>query len=526
LIDDKSLIRVILITKAHEYLVYEAYPFISDSLDFSLDKVCEETSLMENEDPIELIVVIRNAELELKKINLSNANLNDNEKYRFNKLKQEYKAQTEKYKSSEINFKNSEENKTWLADTTELSKLPFEKKKIFFGGGYDFITDGYEYYSDGIFSFKSFHPDNTKLKSAATLTYPSSFDWRNRHGQNWMTPIRLQGDVCGACCAFASVAVTEIMTNLYFNSHIDVDLSEQELISCEGTMGCTNGCTDPIVGLQYIRDHSIADEACFPYSATDNDCSNKCTSPNEKIGFSSISNLCRYCDENAIKNALIFKGPLVSTICKGDWCHAMALVGYNMIQAGDIIRRFDYSTRKWIDVIVQNGDPIIGNTYWIFKNSYLTGNAGYQYVFLHDTRVDIIIDGAINTPITSLNYSENDRVCVDNDHDGYYWWGIGAKPSNCPSCVPDTPDGDDSNPNLGPLDAYGNCIPITGPYTFPEHTVTSSETWQSTSTECGNVIVKNGGNLTISGATINMEGNAAFSVEIGGVFTFNSGTIQ
>lgn len=85
---------------------------------------------------------------------------------------------------------------------------------------------------------------------------------------------------------------------------------------------------------------------------------------------------------------------------------------------------------------------------------------------------------------------------------------------------------DESNPNLGPMDVYGNCTPITTPYTSPEHQITTTETWQSTTTECGDVIVKNGGNLTVNGATINLEGNATFSVETGGILTFNSGTIQ
>ena len=526
LTDSKSLVRIILITKAYEYLVYEAYPLIADKLDFSIDKVCEETSLLNNEEPIELIVIVRNAELKLNQIHISNVELNDNEKYSFVKLKHESKKQVENYKSAKINYNNSKEEKTWLADTTGLSILPFEKKKTFFGGGYDFITDGYEYYSKGIFSFESFHPENMKLKSAATLTYPASFDWRNRHGQNWMTPISLQGDVCGACCAFANIAVVEIMTSLYFNSHINVNLSEQELISCSNA-SCS-GCSDPSVSLSYIRDYSVSNEACFPYSATQEPCSNKCISPNEKIGFLSIFYV-GYGESN-IKNALIFKGPLVSTICKGDWCHAMAIVGYNVIQAGDTIKRCIYYGNyvyKWEDVIIQQEDPIIGQTYWIFKNSYPNGHEGYQYIFFNNVVTDLSITGGVNTPITSLNYSESNRVCIDNDGDGYYNWGIGStKPSTCPSCSTNQEDGDDSNPNLGPLDAYGNCILITSPYTFPDHQITTTETWQNTTTECGNVIVKNTGNLTISGATINLEGNATFSVEVGGILNFNSGTIQ
>jgi hypothetical protein len=42
----------------------------------------------------------------------------------------------------------------------------------------------------------------------------------------------------------------------------------------------------------------------------------------------------------------------------------------------------------------------------------------------------------------------------------------------------------------------------------------------------GDVVVNSGGALTISGATINLDNNSSFSVELGGTLTFNSGTIQ
>lgn len=63
----------------------------------------------------------------------------------------------------------------------------------------------------------------------------------------------------------------------------------------------------------------------------------------------------------------------------------------------------------------------------------------------------------LSTPITTLNYTNNDIVISDTDNDGFYFWGIGPKPSSCSSYVPDIADGDDSNPLLGPLDQYGYC---------------------------------------------------------------------
>ncbi len=58
-------------------------------------------------------------------------------------------------------------------------------------------------------------------------------------------------------------------------------------------------------------------------------------------------------------------------------------------------------------------------------------------------------------PVSSLDFNETDVLCTDNDGDGYYSWGIGPKPSHCPES-PDEPDGDDSDPCIGPMDEYGN----------------------------------------------------------------------
>ena len=318
------------------------------------------------------------------------------------------------------------------------------------------------------------------------------------------------------------------MTNLYFNSHLNVNLSEQELVSCViiGNKGCS-GCANPVYFLDYIKNNSVKTESCFPYSGTQELCSspNNCTSPTEKIGFSSIYNT--GINESLIKNMLIFKGPIVTSFHLDTWNHVMALIGYNVIQAGDIIDARWYNGQWTYNLVIQPDDPLIGGTYWIFKNSYLTGHAGYQYILMQNVAGNLDIAGAIQTPMTSLIYNESNRVCVDNDGDGYYNWGIGAtKPTTCPLCSTNQEDGDDSNPNLGPLDAYGNCTPISAPYPYTQHLITSTETWQSTSSECGNVIVKNGGNLTINGATVTLEGNATFSVEVGGILNINSGTIQ
>jgi len=95
------------------------------------------------------------------------------------------------------------------------------------------------------------------------------------------------------------------------------------------------------------------------------------------------------------------------------------------------------------------------------KNSWGSswGDAGFGYLIANISNINDY--AKITLPITSLKYTNANIVCEDKDGDGYYYWGIGPKPATCPSCAPDEPDGDDSNPNLGPMDAYGNCAVIT-----------------------------------------------------------------
>ena len=64
-------------------------------------------------------------------------------------------------------------------------------------------------------------------------------------------------------------------------------------------------------------------------------------------------------------------------------------------------------------------------------------------------------------PLTSLtSYSV---ACNDKDGDGYYNWGLGAKPSTCPVNSLNDKDSDDSDPCIGPLDADYKEIKLTGP---------------------------------------------------------------
>jgi hypothetical protein len=535
LYSDTSLIRIIAIDiNDNEYLMCES-TVLSDEIGKKVEfsNRSDETFLLEPFSLQKVIIQLINAEVEIN--DLTYYNCIEKDKHKRELLRDNLKKEIVDKKLKIVQSYIKKNKMIWAAYNNSHATSAYSSKKKVYGEKYN--TFGLEYYQDGFFKLPpSFSLDKVKLKSATTTSFVSEFDWRNRHGQNWLTPNKCQsgcwinntincnfdatactnaGGVyrsAGTCWAFGPIAAVEALTNLYFNQHIDYDLSEQQLVSCCTTFANLTGYqTD---ALDYIQNHGAVPESCYPCIALKGSCNSVCSNPQDRVSFLSYSY--KY-SENDLKKSLIAKGPMACDMGAG-WSHTNLYVGFGTVKVGDYIDFTGGNT-------VQPGDTNIGKTYWILKdNNTYTGwpyHAGFIYMLDKPDYAN-----PIDMPITSQIYSTNNIICSDNDHDGYYWWGIGPKPAACPLCSSNQEDGDDSNPNLGPMDEYGNCTIISSPYAFPDHQITSTETWQNTQTECGNVIVKNGGNLSINGATVNLEGYATFSVEVGGTLIFNSGTIQ
>lgn len=190
-------------------------------------------------------------------------------------------------------------------------------------------------------------PVVSKEKAAAQSTpLPSSFDWRNYEGYNWMTSTKDQG-LCGSCWAFSAVGAVESNYRIEQKlPSLNIDLSEQYLVSdCSDAGDCDGGLDSR--ALEYIRTDGITDEDCFPYSWTGlfgKHCSDRCSDWYNRL-YKIYSWREVALTRSEIKKALINEGPLSVTIYVDGYfdlngvykcdeanpagLHAVDLVGYN-----------------------------------------------------------------------------------------------------------------------------------------------------------------------------------------------------
>ncbi|KAH9319125.1 hypothetical protein KI387_020894, partial [Taxus chinensis] len=107
-------------------------------------------------------------------------------------------------------------------------------------------------------------PKNTSIRYTypqVDENLPSSVDWRK---QRAVTPVKMQGQGCGDCWAFSTVASVEAINKIVTGKLIS--LSEQQLDACvKENHGCSAGTEG--AGFNYIiSNDGIATEADYPYT--------------------------------------------------------------------------------------------------------------------------------------------------------------------------------------------------------------------------------------------------------------------
>lgn len=364
LLSEAGLVRIVLVdSEKHEYLVYEIDSLlVNNSKNIDFENVCEETCVFDKAiTPVSIKVQIEDAVLNLSEIQNLSADKSftevktDLKNHKQEIFKSQNQAKIEKYNSAQ---------KSWTAGETSVSNLSYENKKKLFaredGTTQEYLPNlqGFLNYKGGIFTLSETKEQQAKAQDNITpdtppeleqnnIILPNSWDWRNRHGQNWMTPVKNQGSV-GSCMFFTATGAFESQINLYFNQHLNLDLSEQMNIDCPGrcypNSECNN-CYYSLTGpLCKIKSQGVADETCDIYRNIENNsdvdyCSNNyiCADWGEKLWrISEINSYLPNFDENyishfplteqQIKAKIITSGPVYAATFSS--MHAMVLMGY------------------------------------------------------------------------------------------------------------------------------------------------------------------------------------------------------
>lgn len=299
-----------------------------------------------------------------------------------------------------------DEGADWIADETSVSGLTEEEKEALVGTEEPEIPQ----------SVISSHEENKVLGIhviSSDPPLPSTFDWRNKDGANWMTDVKYQA-YCGSCWSFAALGTIEAELNINSdNPDLNYDLSERQVVSdcCAGCGSCGGGSST--AAFNYMMNEGIVSEDCFPYLMPyDGACElcNNWESDTKKItGWD-------YVNVDDFKQKLIAEGPFV-----------IYFKVYNDFYYywGQVYRRVSDQFIGWHAMVLVGYDD--NNEYWIIKNSWGTGWGADGYVklsyhddtlnpwgyFIEDTDTDA--DGIGDKVDNCINVKNPDQFDIDID---------------------------------------------------------------------------------------------------------------
>lgn len=473
--DPSAFVRIVLIDQntQQEYLVYQKnYQDLTPeeyntTNRIKINAVCQETCVLPQQiTSFSLRAEARHGEITVTEISYVDTPLTVDA------------ATLRKKQNDLIIEKLNEQDLGWIAGETSVSNLTYEEKKRLVNltdSSGEFNLQGFEYYRGGIFELKSKDVANETRKSTRASALVENFDWRIRHGKNWVTSVKDQGR-CGSCYVHSSIATVEAVAKLYFNDPLwDLDLSEQEVLSCGGIKSsdgksgvsfdgtCLGGGWGFHVLGNYIANSGVVDEECFEYKEIGNRdlpyqfCSLKCANPKEKIQISGVTtpfSEIPFTEDN-LKQVIIENGPVDSGI--NSLHHAMLLIGFKTdSKDGRTIWIFKNSWGSdWGGPLESQRDETTGEIiHWGNYQDQGRGENGYAYVKLETSNIGGITVAKL--PVKSS--TQRQIACVDEDHDNYCNWGISKdKPSICPASCKAEKDCDDSDAQKGPFDTKYDC---------------------------------------------------------------------
>ena len=251
------------------------------------------------------------------------------------------------------------------------------------------------------------------IKQQALASYPTSIDWRNRNGLNFITSIKYQ-DSCGSCVAFDACAALEALICIEQNRpNEDIDLSEMYIFNCGGG-DCIYGWDNASACL-FLNSSGTPDEVCWPYSPNNSPCSNSCS--NAQLRVAEISDYGPISGQELCKTYVAI-APIMATM----------MVYEDFKNYGSGI--YEHVTGSWLgnhSICIIGYDTSGAKPYWIVKNSWSTewGESGFARIKMGECSIESScywLSGAIlpaipTAPSNLTAISESDTAVRINWHD-------------------------------------------------------------------------------------------------------------
>jgi len=188
---------------------------------------------------------------------------------------------------------------------------------------------------------------------------PDSFSWRDRNGVDFSTAVKNQY-AYPSCESFAILSALEALVQIEVGFPFECDLSEAHLFFWSG--GVIDWGSYPENDTQFLKEHGVPDEACWPYPRGLYQYPLNTTSPdwrNRTVKIEDWYYLPE--DRDVIKTALITNGPIPT---------------YFLVYNDFLYYQDGIYSHKWggiygphyVCIMGYNDDP----GYWIIKNSWGT----------------------------------------------------------------------------------------------------------------------------------------------------------
>lgn len=207
--------------------------------------------------------------------------------------------------------------------------------------------------------------------SRIAATLPESFDWRDVDGQDFVSPVRNQGQ-CGSCYSFSSMGMLASRFRVASNNTFQPVFSPQEVVSCsEYAQGCEGGFPYLIAG-KYAEDFGVVEESCYSYEGKDSSCKKTTCRRYYATNYQYVGGYYGACNEDLMKVQLVKNGPMsVSFEVLDDFFQYKGGI-YHHTGLGRNLGKFNpfQLTNHAVLLVGYGADGTTGEKFWIVKNSW------------------------------------------------------------------------------------------------------------------------------------------------------------